>query len=83
MKNLVLLLFLILSSLAFVEASDFYSIQDKTFNGKDFQTKDLKGKSNPGGEYCFTLWLPPQLNGLQELYEKYKKKLYYNRCSFK
>ncbi|MAW07548.1 MAG: glutathione peroxidase [Halobacteriovoraceae bacterium] len=74
MKNLVILLFLILSSLAFVEASDFYSIQDKTFNGKDFQTKDLKGKVTLVVNIASRCGYTPQLNGLQELYEKYKNK---------
>jgi glutathione peroxidase len=75
MKKIILLAAIIISGLAFKQATQsFYDLKAKTIDGKDFNFSDLKGKKvlivNTASKCGYT----PQYEELEKLYEKYKDK---------
>ena len=72
MKFIISILVALSSSTTF--SSDFFSLKEKTFQGKEYDFSSNKGKVTLIVNIASRCGYTPQLDGLQKLYNKYKSK---------
>ena len=72
MKFAIAFLLVLNSTVSF--SSEFFSLKDKTFQGKDYDFSSNKGKVTLIVNIASRCGYTPQLDGLQKLFEKYKSK---------